>query len=114
MACWWRRWSWPISGRLINRLGERPLIVAGLTLQAMGMAWIALIATPEIGYGLLVAPLVVADLGPADQPTRRAAADRGGTHTPGDGHGLDRADRHARDRLWPAGGAVGRGRSRAG
>jgi EmrB/QacA subfamily drug resistance transporter len=53
----------PLSGRLINRLGERPLVVVGLTLQAMGMAWIALIAAPDLGYGQLVAPLVVAGAG---------------------------------------------------
>src|SRR5258708_30575603 len=39
----------PIAGALVNRIGERPLIVVGLLLQAIGMAWIALIAAPDIG-----------------------------------------------------------------
>ena len=34
----------PVAGSLAGRIGERPLIVTGLTLQAAGMGWIALIA----------------------------------------------------------------------
>ncbi len=53
----------PIAGALVNRIGERPLIAAGLFLQAVGMAWIALIATPDLAYARLVAPLLVAGAG---------------------------------------------------
>ena len=53
----------PIAGRLVNRMGERPLVVAGLVLQAIGMAWVALIAAPDLAYGELVAPLIVAGAG---------------------------------------------------
>ena len=53
----------PIAGRLINRLGERPLIVVGLTLQAIGMAWIGLTAAPDLPYAALVAPFIVAGAG---------------------------------------------------
>ncbi|MDB5076971.1 MAG: drug resistance transporter, EmrB/QacA subfamily, partial [Chloroflexi bacterium] len=53
----------PIAGSLVNRLGERPLMVGGLLLQAVGMAWIALIATPHVAYAALVAPLIVAGIG---------------------------------------------------
>jgi EmrB/QacA subfamily drug resistance transporter len=53
----------PIAGRLINRIGERRLVVAGLILQAAGMAWIGLIATPDLPYAQLVAPLVIAGAG---------------------------------------------------
>jgi EmrB/QacA subfamily drug resistance transporter len=53
----------PISGGLVNRLGERPLVVLGLLLQTAGMAWIALIAVPNLAYGNLIAPLVVAGAG---------------------------------------------------
>ena len=35
----------PIAGALADRIGERPLLVGGLTLQAAGMAWLALIIT---------------------------------------------------------------------
>ena len=41
----------PVAGALADRIGERPLMVAGLALQAAGMAWLALIAEP--GHGLL-------------------------------------------------------------
>jgi EmrB/QacA subfamily drug resistance transporter len=53
----------PIGGVLVNRLGERLLVVLGLLLQAAGFAWIALIAVPGLGYTSLVAPLIVAGAG---------------------------------------------------
>ena len=53
----------PIAGALTDRIGERPLLVGGLALQAAGMAWIALIAEPGLAYGALVAPLIVAGIG---------------------------------------------------
>jgi EmrB/QacA subfamily drug resistance transporter len=53
----------PIAGAFVNRLGERPLIAGGLFLQAAGMAWIGLIAAPDVGYASLVAPLIVAGAG---------------------------------------------------
>jgi EmrB/QacA subfamily drug resistance transporter len=53
----------PIAGNLVNRLGERPLIAGGLLLQAAGMAWIGLIAEPDVAYIELVAPMVVAGCG---------------------------------------------------
>jgi EmrB/QacA subfamily drug resistance transporter len=54
-----------IAGALINRFGERPFIVAGMSLQAACMAWIALIATPHLAYWQLVAPLVLSGAGVA-------------------------------------------------
>ena len=53
----------PIAGSLLNRLGERPLIVTGLSLQAIGMAWIGLIADPSMPYGELVPAFVIAGAG---------------------------------------------------
>jgi MFS family permease len=53
----------PIAGALVNRIGERPLVVVGLLVQAVGMAWIALIATPDVAYARLVAPLILAGAG---------------------------------------------------
>jgi EmrB/QacA subfamily drug resistance transporter len=53
----------PIAGARINRIGERPFLVGGLLLQAIGMAWIALVAAPGVAYAELVAPMVVAGAG---------------------------------------------------
>jgi len=53
----------PVVGALADRVGERPFIVAGLTLQAAGLSWIALIAGPDMAYGELVVPLIVAGVG---------------------------------------------------
>lgn len=53
----------PIAGAVVNRIGEGPLIAGGLLLQAIGMAWIALIAEPDLAYFGLVAPLIVAGCG---------------------------------------------------
>jgi EmrB/QacA subfamily drug resistance transporter len=53
----------PIAGALVNRVGERALVVVGLLLQALGMAWIGLTAAPELAYAELVAPLIVAGAG---------------------------------------------------
>ena len=53
----------PIGGALVNRVGERPLVVVGVLLQAIGFAWIAMIAAPDIAYGKLIAPLILAGSG---------------------------------------------------
>jgi EmrB/QacA subfamily drug resistance transporter len=53
----------PIGGTLVNHLGERALIVAGLLLQAAGFAWIALIAASSPPYLALIAPLVISGAG---------------------------------------------------
>jgi EmrB/QacA subfamily drug resistance transporter len=50
----------PIGGSLVNRIGERPLVVLGLVLQAAAMAWIALIARPSLAYATLIAPFILA------------------------------------------------------
>jgi len=53
----------PIAGALADRIGERPLMVGGLLLQAAGMAWLALIADPGLAYSELLAPFIVAGVG---------------------------------------------------
>jgi MFS family permease len=53
----------PISGALINRIGERRLLFGGLFLQAIGLGWVALIAAPDLAYPNLIAPLVIAGCG---------------------------------------------------
>jgi EmrB/QacA subfamily drug resistance transporter len=53
----------PVAGALVNRFGERSLVVAGLVMQAIGLGWIATVAAPGIGYSALVAPLLLAGSG---------------------------------------------------
>jgi len=53
----------PLSGRLVNRLGERPLVVAGTLMQAIGFLWIAIIAPRGVAYHELVVPFFVAGFG---------------------------------------------------
>jgi EmrB/QacA subfamily drug resistance transporter len=50
----------PIGGTLVNRVGERPLVAGGVLLQAIGFAWIAAIAAPDLAYAKLIAPLILA------------------------------------------------------
>ena len=53
----------PVAGKLVDRFGERPFLVVGPSLQAAGLAWIALVAEPGMAYAQLVAPLIVAGVG---------------------------------------------------
>ncbi|MBT2325194.1 MFS transporter [Variovorax paradoxus] len=53
----------PIAGGMVNRFGERPLVVCGVLLQAIGSAWIALVAAPELPYLQLVPPLILSGVG---------------------------------------------------
>ncbi|MFD7379441.1 MFS transporter [Streptomyces mirabilis] len=51
------------TGALADRWGERSLVVAGLALQTIGTAWIALIAAPHLSYRPQVIPLSLAGIG---------------------------------------------------
>jgi EmrB/QacA subfamily drug resistance transporter len=53
----------PLAGALSDKIGERPLMVTGLTLQAAGMAWLAMIADPGLAYSQMLAPFIVAGVG---------------------------------------------------
>lgn len=55
----------PIAGLLGGRIGTRPLMAAGLALQAIGLGWIAIVSTPDVAYATLVAPFVLAGTGMA-------------------------------------------------
>lgn len=53
----------PLAGGLIGRTGERPLIVVGLLLQAVGLGIVALTVGPETGLLGLALPMVLAGVG---------------------------------------------------
>ena len=53
----------PIVGNLVDRVGERPFMVAGLSLQALALGWIALIADSGLTYSEFLVPSIVAGVG---------------------------------------------------
>jgi EmrB/QacA subfamily drug resistance transporter len=53
----------PVVGALVERFGERPFMVGGLTLQALGIGWIALIADSGLTYSEFLVPSIVAGVG---------------------------------------------------
>jgi MFS family permease len=68
----------PIAGRLVDRVGERPLVVIGMALQTAGMFWVSRGADH---YYELIAPLVICGCGislamPAAQSAAMSALPR--------------------------------------
>jgi len=55
----------PFAGLLSDRIGSRPLMAAGLALQAAAISWLAAVSTPEVAYTSLLAPFVMAGTGMA-------------------------------------------------
>jgi EmrB/QacA subfamily drug resistance transporter len=53
----------PTAGTLAERFGERAVVVVGLTVQALGLAWLALIAQSGLAYAPMVVPMVAAGAG---------------------------------------------------
>jgi EmrB/QacA subfamily drug resistance transporter len=55
----------PLAGALSDRIGGRPLMFVGLSMQAIALGWMAAISTPTIAYIELVPPFAVAGIGMA-------------------------------------------------
>jgi EmrB/QacA subfamily drug resistance transporter len=53
----------PIAGAVVQKFGERPLVVTGLLMQAAGLGWIAIVSAPGVSYPALVVPLILAGVG---------------------------------------------------
>lgn len=53
----------PLAGRISDRLGTRPLIVLGMLMQGIGLAWIAVIASTATSYGSFVVPMLIGGAG---------------------------------------------------
>ena len=53
----------PIAGMLSDRIGARPLLVAGMALMAGGLAWVAAVASPTMPYLEMVPALVISGIG---------------------------------------------------
>jgi EmrB/QacA subfamily drug resistance transporter len=53
----------PIAGWASGKIGGRPILVAGLTLQAVGLAWVAALTATNVSYPTLVPAFIVAGAG---------------------------------------------------
>ncbi len=53
----------PIAGAVVQKFGERPLVVTGLLMQAAGLGWIAIVSARGVGYPALIVPLALAGIG---------------------------------------------------
>jgi EmrB/QacA subfamily drug resistance transporter len=55
----------PLAGALSDRIGGRPLMIAGLALQATALGWMAAVASPAVPYAELVPGFFIAGVGMA-------------------------------------------------
>jgi MFS family permease len=53
----------PIAGAVGDRVGERPLVVAGLAVNAAGLAAVAVLAGPGLAYWQLLVALLITGIG---------------------------------------------------
>jgi EmrB/QacA subfamily drug resistance transporter len=53
----------PLAGRISDRIGRRPVLAAGMLLQAAGLGWFTVVAATTPRYPAMVAPLLVAGVG---------------------------------------------------
>jgi nitrate/nitrite transporter NarK len=55
----------PIAGILSDRLGSRPLMFVGLTLQSIALGWFALVLDATMPYTAVIGPFILAGTGMA-------------------------------------------------
>jgi EmrB/QacA subfamily drug resistance transporter len=55
----------PIAGPLSDRIGGRPLLIAGLLLQGLGLGWLAAHLTVDTSYSTMVPAFIVSGIGMA-------------------------------------------------
>jgi MFS family permease len=53
----------PIAGLLSARTGTRPLLVVGMSLQAIALGWMSLVITPTVDYLAIVPSFILAGVG---------------------------------------------------
>ncbi|MEU5261577.1 DHA2 family efflux MFS transporter permease subunit [Amycolatopsis sp. NPDC021455] len=55
----------PMAGAFSDRWGTRPLMASGVALVAAGLAWLAVVTTPDVAYGALVPGMALLGAGSA-------------------------------------------------
>jgi EmrB/QacA subfamily drug resistance transporter len=53
----------PIAGLVSSRTGTRPLLVLGMSLQAIALAWLSVVTTPTVEYLSIVPAFIMAGIG---------------------------------------------------
>lgn len=53
----------PLAGALADKVGNKPFMLTGMLMQGGGAAWLAAVASPQVSYGTLAAPLIVSGVG---------------------------------------------------
>ncbi|MFI1681137.1 DHA2 family efflux MFS transporter permease subunit [Streptomyces sp. NPDC020607] len=53
----------PLAGYLSDRIGGRPVVAAGLFLQAVGLAWYAVVVAPDASYTVQLPALIISGIG---------------------------------------------------
>ncbi|MEU8456844.1 DHA2 family efflux MFS transporter permease subunit [Streptomyces griseoaurantiacus] len=53
----------PVAGYLADRVGGRPVVAAGLFLQALGLGWLAAVVTADAPYGTQLPGLIMSGIG---------------------------------------------------
>jgi EmrB/QacA subfamily drug resistance transporter len=85
----------PIAGLLSDRVGSRPLMAAGVALQAVALGWIGSITTVGTPYGEFIGPFAIAGIGMAlvFAPAANAVLGAVGKHEVGQASGAMNAIR---------------------
>ncbi|MFE2328436.1 DHA2 family efflux MFS transporter permease subunit [Streptomyces sp. NPDC059385] len=55
----------PVAGILSDRIGGRPVVAAGLALQALGLGWFATILSADVSYAAQLPALILSGIGMA-------------------------------------------------
>ncbi len=99
----------PLAGLATPRFGTRAIIVAGMILMTVGLAWIASVLTVTTPYLQLVPGFIIGRCrhGPVLRPDRQRRPLGGQPGPGGQGVGRQQCDPRGRRRLWSRGSRLG-------